>query len=588
MSKFIEETQITQFVKLLGDDLLVNVVSSVYSNKVFLLVAGLFFLFNVLKASKGINDRQIPIQPIVQLGVVLLLWLPVNGKPFGYLTVNTFITGLISSVESGVLSGIKKKDSSNLPSGAALQMIIAAATSPVKDPLAKKAIAVVGTECLPNALTQAGNNAKFQDLFNYSVSYSTGVDGSVIPVFTENILSAKSLENQDINIPGLSSRDCYSALNSARLLLKPSHHASDYLVVNQSLNSGGGTGESKKKSLTLEEWATAWQRTDPEFLKIAMNINAAVSAQYAASEVINENSGVMTSWGNSYHESIGTSASIREAMIALGSNTADLGFEFSDMGNMLANVTGTRYAMSVGGSFKDLKERLENLPFVIAIAQNLLKILFPIMILTLFLGTYRFFTLWVTSWGAAACAPAIVNIMRANNNSILFTKLGLDNVADGNSYATLAHGVNLEAVNELSKDFVMLANSMISTEIQAVSIVSGSIALVGGLLSVGGGHKQIGSFANHVMNSMIMSGLHSLIRTGNQNNNKQNNSVANTEQSTGQSQSVNASHTVSQASGVTPSNKLLPQGQSSTVQSQKYFATQAKVLQLEAPKEDSK
>ena len=360
-------------------------------------------------------------------------------------------------------------------------MVTAAATSKVESPETRALIYGFVVNCLPNALTKSGDQATFDDAFDFESVYKTdSATGESILSFRERRLDERALKNDNAYGNFRPGKTCYDGLSDMRSSMstelsdKPNHLVSRVI---------GGSRESGSE-VTSEKWFRNWEQSDSQFKNIAMNLKVAHAASYEKSKLITEHGWDFNDLSGRWWQGTNTDQLTR-MMIGTDSLSAEAGYRLSDVKNIIPNMTESRWAFSLGASIKDLKERIELVPYYIATIQLLLKILCPIFLLTLLFQTTRFVFMWGGAWVASLMFPSVISASRAIHNSIILSKLGIEKVASTTGNNALAHSVDLTQAKALLSDFVPLAYAMVEQELKVIQVLSGAI-LAGSWIAGGG------------------------------------------------------------------------------------------------------
>lgn len=491
MYKIVHETWLTRLVDQFGDTALTGVMGSVYSSGLFKFALTSFVTLAFFLLGVGIHRRQISPKAIFAALAFLLIY-PISGKPAAYVAIDSIGRATRYVFEKGVNKVVSGSDThsdrANMPPGIVLEMLVNAATAKIEDPVSRALIHGFVVNCLPNALRKDGDHATFEDLFHYETTYSVEPStGKTAVVYTENVLDLRSLANDNSYARFKSGKSCEDGLKDMRHALRDAHQE-DSLVVDRVVHHG-----INGKVETTEKWFKNWRASGSKFRDLAQNLATARAAAYESSKIISE---IGNKRESSWYQSTGTDASLRELLVSNGFSTT-LGYRLSDFKDLISNTSGSRWSFSLGASIKDLKERIELLPYNLAAIRLLLKFILPFVLLTLFLQTFRFLFIWAGAWMTALLVPSIISASRAVGNSILLSKLGIENLTDIDGYKALAHGVDLSVAANFLDDFTPLAYALINQEITIISILSGCM-LVGGWLSGGGANGFTSWLANSI------------------------------------------------------------------------------------------
>ncbi len=498
--KIVHETWITKTVSSYGDQALKVITNEVYASGIFKLLLLSCATFSILSIAWSLQYKQFSKKSLFFFLAFLLLT-PSDGRPIGYVAVNALGQTISGVFESAVTKVVSNSDlvseSDNLPPGMVLEMVTAAATSKIESPETRALIYGFVVNCLPNALTDTGEQASFDDIFNFETTFKEdGATGLKVLTFKERKLNVTALKNDDAYDNFKSGKNCYQGLSDMRQALAAEMSGKPNHLIERIV---GGSRE-RSEVVTTEQWFKNWQNSSSRFNDVAMNLKLAHAASYEKSKLISEqgfNFDDLT--GNWWQRN--SDASLREMMIGIDSYSTGLGFRLSDLKNIIPNSTDTRWSFSLGASIKDLKERIEMVPYYIATIQLLLKILCPLFLLTLLFQTMRFFFIWSGAWIASLLFPSIISASRSIHNSIILSKLGIEKLAATKGNNALAYGVDLSQAKALLDDFVPLAYSMVEQELKIIQALSGVI-LLGSWIAGGGANGFVSWMSNSVQGTL--------------------------------------------------------------------------------------
>ena len=504
--QIVHETWLTRFVSSYGDKALQVISNEIYESGIFKLALLLCATLSLLSIAWALQYKQFSQKGLFFFFAFTLLY-PSHGRPIGYISVNAIgqtIAGTFEKAINRIVSNAGVvSESSNLPPGMVLEMVTAAATSKIENAETRALVYGVVINCLPNALTTSGEKAGFDDLFDFDTSFKTDTaTGEQILSFKERKLDERALRNDDAYGNFREGKNCYQGLAEMRTALarelgeKPTH------LTNRVI---GGSRE-KEEEVTTEKWFKNWERSSSSFKNLAMNLKMAHAASYEKSKLISEHGWDLNDLGGNWWQGTNTDASLREMLIGVDSISAEAGYRLSDMKSLVANVSGSRWSFSLGASIKDLKERIELVPYYTASIQLLLKILCPIFLLSLLLQTTRFFFMWSGAWLATLLFPAIISASRAIHNSIILSKLGIEKLTSTSGNNALAYGVDLSQAKELLSDFVPLAYAMVEQELKVIQALSGAI-LLGSWIAGGGANGFVSWISNSVQGTLTSSAV---------------------------------------------------------------------------------
>ena len=498
--KIVHETWLTRLVSSYGDSALVQLSQEIYKSGLFKIAMLGSATFAFLGIAWSLHQKSFSKRAVFFFMSFLLLT-PVSGKPAGYIVVNSVsqaLAGVMESAVNRIISNSQHNSQrSNLPPGMVLEMLTAAASSKIESERTQALLQGFVANCLPNALTKTGDHATFDDLFNFETKYSTDpTSGNTVTTFVDRTLDPRALKNDNSYGHFRAGKNCFEGLEELRLALQSELADKPLALTHRVLEGSRKEGEET----TSEPWFDNWKARSTHLRSLAMNLRTAHAANYEKSKLISEHGWDFNDPSGSWWQGTGTDASLRELLIA-GSGITEFGYRFADFKNVLANSTENRWAFSLGAAIKDLKERIELVPYNLAAIQLLLKIICPIFLMTLFLQTFRFFFMWAGAWFSALLMPSVISASRAIHNSILLSKLGIENLAGSEGTKALAYGVNLSVAKDFLSDFVPLAYSMIEQELAIITALSG-VMLFGSWIAGGGANGFVSWIANSIQGNL--------------------------------------------------------------------------------------
>lgn len=499
--KIVHETWLTRFVSSYGDRALQIISESLYQSGLFKLSLLFCATIALLSIAWSIQYKQFSKKGFFFFLAFTLLY-PHSGRPIGYVTVNAIGRGVSGVFENAVNKIVSNagtvSESSNIPPGMVLEMVTAAATSKIETPETRALVYGFVVNCLPNALTESGDKASFDDLFDFETSFKVDdATGRTVLSFKERTLSERALNNDDAYKNFNPAKNCFQGLQDMRTALAGELEEKPNYLTNRVIGGSRENGEE----VTTEKWFKNWEKSDSKFKDLAMNLRLAHAASYEKSKLISEHGWDLNDPLSNWWQGTYTDASLREMMIGIDSFSSEFGYRLSDMKNIIANSTSSRWSFSLGASMKDLKERIELIPYYTATIQLLLKILCPIFLLTLLFQTLRFFFMWSGAWIASLLFPAVISASRAIHNSIVLSKLGIEKLTATTGNNALAYGVDISQAKELLNDFVPLAYAMIEQEMKIIQVLSG-IILVGAWIAGGGANGFVSWMSNSIQGTL--------------------------------------------------------------------------------------
>jgi hypothetical protein len=486
----VRESLLTRFTEAVGDRALVSIFNTLYQSGTFKIIVLLSGLSAIIALGLAIHSKR-PAKFPISFMLALAMLAPVSGKPAGFILADSFAKLAAAIIDKGVMSFAADSEdpnsAANMHPGLVMDMFTAAATSEFKNPATRQLFHQFLAKCMDNALTKTGEPAKYDDLFNFTTRYQTSGD-SVVMTFDDGKLDSRSLANDDSIAevqPGL---NCDTALKQIRSQMVQDLEEQPF-VVNHRIVSGAGSGDEDKVKST-DRWFGNWRNSGSPFLNVARNVRLGIASQYEKSHLINK-LGWDNHWFGEYYKSTNMDPSLREMMLSLDSSVVDAGFQAANIKELPARLSGNRWAFSLGAEMKELKEKLELMPYYIAVLKNILKLICPFFVLILLTGRVQYFAMWAGSWIAVSTSASVVTAMRSVHNSIILSKLGIQDLTNemvGNKI--LAGMVNVDQTKALMEDYIPLAYAMMKQE----------MFIIGGLASlIIGGSWMAGMVGNGIV-----------------------------------------------------------------------------------------
>ncbi|MBC61739.1 MAG: hypothetical protein CMP11_04715 [Zetaproteobacteria bacterium] len=482
--KVIHETWMTQFIDGYG----LQAMKAMHQNLMESSFVKLIILISITTAfiSLGISiSRRQVSERAIKYFLCFLMICPYKSLPIGYVITETFCKAFSYSFQKGVDKIAINHEKDSLPPGYVMESFVKAATTKFEDQESRYQLMQFSSYCLPQARNKEGGKASFKDIFKFKPTYS----GDQVVTITDLGFDNKSLENIDFK-----STNCSALLADTRTQMLNSLPISSLSINREFTDTDSQSLEEKNKK----------KRT--KFHALIKNYQAANAASYEASNIL-KNSGT---WSSRY---MNEDVSLRKMREAMDSSVGDLSYWFSSTWDAIANIgSGEKRSASLGAAIRDLRERIEMVPYQIADMKLLLKILCPIALLSLFL-TQRLFFIWFGAMLASYMLVPILNGLRSIHNSIILSKLGLNelitntrSIDSDNTFLDLANKVDVNLANDLLLEFTPTAFSMVATELAIINIICGSM-LFAGWLAGGASSPWVSSMAQGIQSRLVNSGV---------------------------------------------------------------------------------
>jgi hypothetical protein len=179
-------------------------------------------------------------------------------------------------------------------------------------------------------------------------------------------------------------------------------------------------------------------------------------------------------------------------------------FDLMSAPTAIARALNIDGAVSSGLVLQELNEKLLSLPYYIAFVQSILKILAPVAVLSMLLGTFKLFMIWSSVWWLTLVMPAVMQLSRGISNSVLFhtNKIGETARLLETEPGFLANAVSFEAVSRIVEDSSRLMNVILNVEL---GIWAALLALipVGAWFAGGIANRMSASIADTMVSGVI-------------------------------------------------------------------------------------
>ena len=501
----VKETAITTFSHEIGMKYLTILYAEIYNSGTFQLLMLLALVGTLVMVGIALHNRKFP-EKIIMFAVALAFTTPYNGTPAGFVVVDSLSAAIAAVMESAtakfVANSANTDEATNMHPNLVMEAIAAASSTQVESKDTRNKFIKFMGKCGSQALRENGQKAEFNDFFDFRVTYQVGLGGLQM-TFEDRILDQRSLANNDAISESSGSVNCLDALTDLRKSMIDDLEGEPLSLRESVIYGMSGNNEENMK--TTARWFENWKSQRSPFLDIARNLRVAMAAEYEKSKMI----GDASFWQNNYYESTRMDASLRELMLGIDSQAMELGFASSNIGELPARLTGSRWAASLGAAIKDLKEKIELAPYYLVGVKNTLRILAVFAILMLFTSKAYFFWLWAAAWFTSCIIPSAITAHRAINNSIILSKLGIQDIVNSQSAGNkaLAYGVDISQAKLLLDEYIPLAYGLINQELAVIGFLSTTI-LAGSFIAGMMGNGAVGWMASSVKGYFLNRATH--------------------------------------------------------------------------------
>jgi len=469
------DTVLSRFVKDFGDYVMQAITLDLYGSdiaKVIIYIGGMIAFFHFA----WLLHRGIISKKIVFFFIAWLFCLPVGGKPLAYVLVNDLGVAVQTQLLKTAKRVLKKKDGKNaLPPGYVVNAIIRAGSVNITDPSIRTRISVLLENCIPDGvLNKEEKPLSASDLF--AVRAASGrVNSSYVENFDPEYL--KRAKSGYLGASG-NQINCYDLLLGTRSDLKK--HLRQKNITNLRDDKGLGLGTSK--NLDVPRSTGPVSKAASHIKNTAVNLAAAISLQKEAANK------AKIAWDQNpidnalaYYKNEFASRSVHDNVSkgVEGSNSGLTKFMFGVMSlpTVIAREFKVDKAISNASILHEMNEKMLSLPYMVAAVQNLLKIIAPLAVLTLLLGTFKFFFAWSMMWIATLLLPVVMTFSRGISNSLLYhaNKLGeYSNIIKGDP-GFLKLGIDFDAANQILADSSRMMNNILNVEMGVWAVVTGML-----------------------------------------------------------------------------------------------------------------
>ena len=466
---YLSETALSKIVNTLGDSALTVFTHFIYSSpltNLFIMVTG---FIGIVHFAFSVRDGVIPKRFLF----FLLAWcfcFPVHNKPVGFTIVDTFSRAIAITMEKAsntFFKIIETQNNQRMPPWYLAQVFLKSSVVKVTDPNIQSAIHALAEDCIPEPGTGlknlVGEELSILDLFLPLKATSKGGVSTFQPRFGAEVQTALTERLTTVQQKG-------KALNCWDLIQQVHQETRRNISDTQKIMETPYGNEHKTLSEFLDKYE---KRPENSFITtviepVILNI-AEANAKRAELLGYDEAS----SFGSADMNHVARESGL------LSHGLYVLYTEFDALARQLNVEKGD----SIAKNAADLADRLLSLPYYIACMQLILKIIAPLVFLTLLFGTTRIFSTWSVMWLMTLLFPVVTNFCGSFLNLMIVIRGKLHLIAQGQSildglHNNLMANINYDAIDKITLDFNRLIDVFLNLEVGLVYLMS-SLFLAG-------------------------------------------------------------------------------------------------------------
>lgn len=441
------DTALARFVRDFGDSVLSVMTEHLYQSPI---VSLLFYLSGVamlIYTAISIHRGQLS-KYVTTFWIGWLLVQPINKKPAVYTIVNTITSNV--ALELQVITHKLMTNfgtNSTLPPNFVFNSIIRASSMKLQNPIIRKDVRFIIDNCIPNAPNKQGKPISAADLFTGKYSSEPNGTDSIVFNFDPKYLRVRTFKvgNETIN--------CMDLLTSTIGRIRSEIKNYDPTKLPEALYVGLNTGQQLSKGNEVTTWNTDGSSDAYRVGKMAMNLAQANVIQDIILDEYYETKGAK------YEGDDDSTADT--PLVRLIKNPTDSTFDSTKIAlNIMNAPTAIARYINIDGKLNsasalyNINKKMLDLPYYISFIQSILKLICPLLALTILFGTWRPLTIWTSVWFLSMAVPWILFISRIITNSILLWSFKIENLSQNmNLYpGFLEMGIDFTAANNMLND----------------------------------------------------------------------------------------------------------------------------------------
>ena len=463
----INETVLSRMVKDFGDYVMRAIMEDLYgsglAHLVVLIGGTLAFISLGFSLHRGESPRR-----ALAFFFAWFCCLPVGGKPLGYAVVNGIGSALAYQLQKTSVKVLEGPAATRtMPPGWVMSTILRANGVEVSEPGLQDDLNMVLSSCIPNIPNIDGDPMTAADLFGGKQRSSP----SGTPVYEERF-DPSPLRTRKIVVRG---RDtgCYDLLVDVRSRLRRHIESKGITKPEERNYLAVSSGDVSDPAHVRTSWPDPNTREAERIKTVALNLATAAAIQKTAMGIAGEPEHFWQSRGNYLDSRItrstdsAVSGHFEAGPDGAGNWLTRATFDLMSAPTAIARALNIDGAVSSGLVLQELNEKLLSLPYYIAFVQSVLKILAPVAVLSMLLGTFKLFMIWSSVWWLTLVMPAVMQLSRGISNSVLFhtNKIGETARLLETEPGFLANAVSFEAVSKIVEDSSRLMNVILNVEL---------------------------------------------------------------------------------------------------------------------------
>ena len=463
----VNETVLSRMVKDFGDYVMRVIMEDLYGSglaHLIVLIGGtIAFVSLGFSLHKGESPRR-----AVVFFVAWLCCLPVGGKPLAYAVVNGVGTSLAYQLQKTSVKVLEGPAATRaMPPGWLMNTILRANGVEISDPALQDDLNTVLSSCIPNVPNLDGDPMTAADLFGGKLRASpTG--GQVY----EERFDPSPLRARKIAVRGRE-LSCYDLLVDMRTRLRQHIEQKGVTRTEERNYLAVSSGDVDAPDKVKTSWPDPNTHEAERVKSVALNLATAAAVQKTALGIAGEPEHFWQSRGNYLDSRItrstdaAVSGHFESSPDGAGNWLTRATFDLMSAPTAIARALNIDGAVKSGFILQELNEKLLSLPYYIAFVQSLLKILAPVAVLSMLLGTFKLFIMWGSVWWLTLIMPSVMQLSRGISNSILFhtNKIGETARLLESEPGFLANAVSFDAASKIVEDSSRLMNVILNVEL---------------------------------------------------------------------------------------------------------------------------
>ena len=494
---YLNETALAHIVNVLGDHALATFTVFIYKSPLTNLVITITGFIGVVHFAMNIRDGVFP-SKILYFLMAWCFCFPVNQKPVGFILVDNFSKAIAITMEKAsdsFFKSIEKNNGQRMPPWYLAKVFLKSSVVKVTDPQVQKAIHALADDCVPEPgsglKNKVGDELSILELLLPLEATSGHGISTFKPRFGDEVIRA--LKERATSIEKFVSKDAqnkpvYANVNCWELIQYVHQETRKNIQETQKIMEDSQGNLQSTLSDNLGKYSTERNTFILNTIEpLIMNVAEANAKRIELAQYDESTNGFINSFGDANMVNLTRKSGLISEVSYIANNMFDA----------TARYFNNEKGLSIAMKASDLSDRLLSLPYYVAAIQLILKIIAPLVFLTLLFGMTKFFTSWAMMWLTTLLFPIVTNFCGSFLNLMMVIKGKLNLIAKNQSYALeglhnhLMFNINYEAIDKITQDFNRLIDVFLSLEIAIIAIMS-SILLAGSWF----GERYVSSFAS--------------------------------------------------------------------------------------------